>query len=190
MLRWVAFACAFVALCPSVAFGNTINVGLISYDPFIPGDGGAPGTNFFNILNLTSAFALPPDFPVLDSLTFLNSSLTLTSGGAPLVVALGDIGPGALDATDPIQFPDITLFASAIFTGTLNQTSFLLANGSTFVAASPSIRVELLPSSGSSLSTGTDFAVIAVTDIPEPSTSLLLTSALAGLLVICNFKRG
>src|SRR5262249_56683463 len=59
-------------------------------------------------------------------------SLTLTNGGPPTVIQLGDIGPGALDPTTPVQFPDTSLFTSAIFHATLSQTTFLLDGGKTF----------------------------------------------------------
>ena len=78
----------------------------------------------FNISNFTgdpllAGFALPPDFPVLDFLTFSNSSLTLNSGGVSTVISLGDIGPGALSPTDPVQFPDTASFSSVVFTANL-----------------------------------------------------------------------
>lgn len=184
--RWVVRVFSLYLLFPCAGFCNTvINIGLISFDVSIPGDMNTPGANVFNILNFTGdpssgGFALPPDFPVMDSLTFLNSSLTLMSGGPPLVIPLGDLGPGSLSPTDPVQFPDTTSFSGAIFTATLNQTSFLLADGSTFVAGSSTIAAEILPLSGPFLVAGSDFAVIAVSEAPEPSTMFLV----GGVLVI------
>ena len=87
------FFLSIVLLAPTVAFCDTVNVGLISFDLFIPGDINTPGVNVFNIYNLTGGFALPPDFAAVDSLTFLSSSLTLINGGTPLVIPLGDLGP-------------------------------------------------------------------------------------------------
>ena len=147
---WAALLLLLVLLLPTVAFGDTFNIGLMSYDVLIPGDVNTPGTNVFNISNFTGdpssgGFALPPDFPVMDSLTFLNSSLTLMNGGSPLVILLGDLGPGALSPTDPVQFPATSLFTGAIFTATLSQTHFLLSDGSTFVAGSSIISAAILP---------------------------------------------
>jgi hypothetical protein len=100
-------------LLPATALCDTISVGLISYDVLIPANGNTPGVNVFNISNLTGdpsvgGFALPPDFPVLDSLTFL--SLTLATGGPPQVIQLGNLGPGPLSPTDLVQLPDTSLF--------------------------------------------------------------------------------
>src|SRR6266849_5796077 len=155
MTRWssrIFILILIPLLLPSAAVCDTVLVGLITYDVFIP-SGATPGTNVFNISNFTGdpllgGFALPPDSPVLNFLTFFNSSLTLMSGGSPLVIPLGNLGPGALNPTDPVQFPDTSLFTGAIFKATLSQTSFLLADGGTFLAGSPSISAEILPSSG------------------------------------------
>ncbi len=180
---------------PAAAFCSTLNIGLISFDVLIPGDINTPGVNVFNISNFTGdpgsgGFALPPDFPAFDSLIFLSASLTLTGGASPLVIPLGDLGPGAFSPTDPLQFADTSLFTGAIFTATLSQTSFLLFGGSTFVAASSTITAELLPSSAPSLVAGTDLAVVTVSDanVPEPSTALLLVSTLAILIASRAWK--
>jgi hypothetical protein len=177
----------FLLVGPTAAVCDTFNIGLISYDLLIPGDTNLPGTNVFNILNLTGdpssgGFALPPDFPVIDSLTFLNSSLTLFDGGSPIVILLGDLGPGALDPTDPVQVPAGSLFSAAVFSATLSQTQFLLSDGSTFTAGSSAVSATILPSSDTSLTAGTDFALIAVSSVPEPS-SVLLLGAIAVILI-------
>jgi hypothetical protein len=196
MPRWSSpvFVLSIVLLlAPAVAFCGTVNLGLISFDQLIPGDINSPGVNVFNIYNFTGdptsgGFALPPDFPVTDSLIFLSSSLTLMNGGSPLVILLGDLMPGALSPTDPVQFPDTSLFTEAIFSATLSQTSFLLSGGGAFLARSPIITAEVLPASGPSLVAGTDFAVITVSDVPEPRTTLLLGTVLV-LLVAINRKK-
>ena len=197
MPRWassVLFLSIVLLLAPTVAFCNTVNLGLISFDVFIPSDISISGVNVFNIFDFTGdlfsgGFALPPDFPVTDFLTFLSSSLTLMGSGSPLVIPLGDLAPGALSPTDPVQFPDTSLFTEAIFTATLNQTSFLLSDGTTFVAGSSAISAAILPSSGTSLVVGTDFSVITVStvsSVPEPNAALLLG---ASVVILIGIKR-
>ena len=187
---WLPFV---LLLTPPAATSASVNVGLISFDTLIPGDINTPGVNVFNFFNFTGdpmsgGFALPPDFPVLSSLTFLNSSLTLQNGGPPLIILLGDLGPGALSPTDPVQFPDTSLFSSAIFSATLSQTNFLLSGGGSFVAGSATITAQLLPSTGPSLVAGGDLAVVSVvsvpdgSSVPEPSTWGLLVIALAMMI--------
>src|SRR5204863_8566545 len=67
---------------PAVTWADTINVGFISFDGFIPGVASAPGVNEFSINNFTGdaslgGFELPPDFPVLVFVTFKNAALTV-----------------------------------------------------------------------------------------------------------------
>ncbi len=161
---------AIFLLCPTTAFCSSINVGFISFDEFIPAGNGTSGVNFFNVLNFTGGLALPPDFPATDALVFLNSSLTLVSGGSPVVILLGDIGPGSFTPTDQVQFPFSSLFTGAVFNGTLNRTSFIFSGGGTFTVSSTAITANLFPSSGATLTPGTDFAVITVTSADPPST--------------------
>src|SRR5689334_22198339 len=67
MPRLGVVVCAMALLFPVAALCDTVNIGFISYDVFIPGGAGTPGTNVFNISNFTGdpssgGFALPPDF--------------------------------------------------------------------------------------------------------------------------------
>jgi hypothetical protein len=172
---------------PTIASCNTINVGLISFDVLIPSDINAPGVNVFNISNFTSdpasgGFALPPDFPVMNSISFLGSSLTLLDGGSQIIIPLGDLGPGSLSPADPVQFPGTASFGRAVFSATLSQTSFLLSNGIAFVAGNAAFSIDVLPSSGTSLVPGADFSVIAVSDVPEPGSVVLVGTGLATLI--------
>lgn len=192
MARWIVCVSTICLLFPSIGLCDKVNVGLISFDVLIAGDTNTPGVNVFDTFNFTGdpalgGFALPPDFPVLDSVIFLNSSLTLLNSGSPLVIPLGDLGPGALSPTDPVQFPATSLFTEAIFSATLSQMSFLLSDGSTFAAGSPTIAADLIPSSGPSLVAGTDFSIITVSNVsavPEPGSGLLLGAVLAILIAI------
>jgi hypothetical protein len=118
-------------LFASVACADLVPIGLLSFELVIPGTSGSPGVNGFTVANLTgdpafNGFALPPDFPVLSDVTFLSSTLTLTTGSIPHVYNLGEIGPGFFSSS-PIQFADTTLFSSAIFSAALSPTHFDLS---------------------------------------------------------------
>ena len=168
-------ATVILLLAPSRAFA--LPIGIVSFDTFIPGSEDVVGVNLFTIGNFTGAFSLAPDFPVVDALVLVDSEFSATrSDGTTFSVNLGDIGPGVVGDPD-LLVPESDLFASATFTATLSSMGFLLADGSTFEAASSVVSVLLLPSSGSLLAPG-DFAVIdiapAMTVIPEPGTLVLV----------------
>src|SRR5436190_15593087 len=96
-----AFVLPLVLCISAAAFGDTLNLGFISYAVLSPADVGTPGINVFNIANFTgdplsAGFALPPDFPVFTALTFFGSNLTLFDSGPPVVVPLGPIQPGPI----------------------------------------------------------------------------------------------
>jgi len=169
---------------------NVVDVGVLSFDQFLPAVQSSPGVNAFNIANFTgSVFSLPPSFPVIDDLTFLGANLQLFPQTGPAVtLSLGDIGPGfLLDAfgNPVVQVPDNEQFTGAEFTAKLSPTSFSLAGGGFFNATSSSIDVVLQPSSGNTLVAGTDFALItvagSVSAIPEPGNLLLLATVIVAL---------
>jgi hypothetical protein len=175
----------FTLACASPAFA--VPIGVLSFDTLIPGP---DGVNSFNIANLTDAFGLPPDFPVVDSLTFTDAQLTaIDSNGNTALIDLGDIAPGFADNAG-LFFPDTTLFISATLTFTLSSLQFLLADGSTFDAASSLISVSLVPSAGNSLSPGDlvviDVASAPVSTVPEPGTLMLFGT---GVLTCCRIGR-
>ena len=150
-----------------------VPVGILSFDPFIPG-----ASNAFNIANLSESFSLPPDFPVVDPLTFAGAQLTVSYEDlSTTLFDLGDIGPGFVD-NPVLQFADSIAFASATLTFTLSSLHFALDDGSTFEAASSLVSVSLLPSTGSLLAPGElvviDVEGAPVTTVPEPGTALLL----------------
>jgi hypothetical protein len=181
-------ALALVFLLPTVGFGDSITLGFISFDTLLPG-GPSPGVNAFNIYNFTNGL-LAPDFPVLDPITFFNSSVTLMKGGGATVIALGEIDPGVW-GLDSLLFSDTELFTSVSFTATLNQTIFNLTAGSTFTAASPIITSTISPSSGLYLTPG-DFALLSVSDtavVPGPGTVWLVGIGLTALIIFATRKR-
>jgi hypothetical protein len=176
----------FLLFSPIVR-GAILDVGVLSFDVLIPGVPGSPGINVFDISNLTGdpssgGFALPPDFPAFTPLTLLSSKLTLIGAGSSQTIDLGDIAPGPFGSTGPLQFPDTVLFSSAIFSATLSTSHILLSDGSAFIAPSTSINSVLLPSAGLSLLANTDFAIIAVTNVPEPTTFSVVLSGLAAIV--------
>ena len=176
---------AVVFVFPTACFADSIPLGYISFDTLIPG-GASPGVNNFNIFNFTNGL-LASDFPVLNSIVFLNSSLTVISEGISSVYALGDIAPDF--AGSSLSFSDTLLFDSASFTATLSNTVFNVAGGDTFSAGSSIQTATLLPSSGSFLAPGTDFALLTVsgtvsTPVPEPGTLWLFAIGLTCLAII------
>jgi len=94
-----------------------------------------------------------------------------------------------------LQFPDTVAFTSVILSATLNQTSLLLADGTTFLTDSALVLVTMLPSVDPSLVAGSDFAVISVTGsvaaagVPEPRSAGMMMAAL-GLAFVVTRKGG
>jgi hypothetical protein len=173
-------------------------VGVFSYDTFIPAGGGSPGITAFNVSNLTGVWALPPDFPVVGSLTFQSASLTLTwIDLSQQVFMLGNIGPGFLldsGGNPVVQVPADQLFNSAEFTATLTASTFSTYDGSVFSANSTAVDVTLLPSSGSTLVADIDGTTIEVAGsveaaAPEPSFYGFLMVAITLMAGIVRVRR-
>jgi hypothetical protein len=151
-------------LAPAVR-ADVLQLGLLSFDNLIPDVPGLPGLNAFDLANDTGLVTAT-------AATFTNASLTLSNGD---VILLGDIG--ALTSLPAVQFLTTDTFTSAEFKATLDVSSFLLSDGTTFTADSTAIDVLLLPSVGNSLVAGTDAAFITVSNtpspVPEPETWLM-----------------
>lgn len=177
--RVLSFCCLVSLVFGQAALADTINLGFISFDGFIPGGSASPGVNEFSINNFTGdpalgGLALPPDFPAFTLLTFQNARLTLNETSGPEVFDLGDISAGTALSDLITASTDIL---SATFTATLDQTVLSLADSSTFTAGSAKVEAFLSPSSPPLLGAG-DFALITVSSpeatVPEPASLWLL----------------
>ncbi len=178
---------AALLLASGLAQASTISLGVVSFNTLIPSGPSSPGVNDFAIDNFTGSSSLPPDFPATTSLTFMNSFLLLTQqGGSQQTVSLGDLGPGSYTPAS-LQFSVVTNFTSAVFTATLNPTTFLISGGSSFQAANSQISVRISPSSGAVLVADTDFAPINVSNTgaaPEPGTAMFVLSAFTAAILL------
>ncbi len=192
MKRFVAaLILAASAVIPSRA--ALVEVGLASYDQFIP-QGAGPGVNAFDVLNLTGAFALPPDAPVDTPLTFQNLMLSVhQSGGGTLTYSLGSLDPGVLldvNGNPVVQVPDSSAFTSATLSGTISPAAFVL-NGTGVTVSPASFTATILPSSGHLLQVG-DSANILINVVPSHSTSVPEPASIAcfglGLLLLASRK--
>jgi hypothetical protein len=178
-------------LAPTAAWASA-TLGVISYNTLIPGAPGSPGVNDFEIDNFTGSFALPPDFAVNTSLTFQNSSLTLTfQDRTQQTILLGDLTPGVYTPAT-VQFSSTIGIQSAVFTATLDETNFLLA-GDPVQALSQQTITELDEALNTGLSPDSDFAVISVATTsslaPEPSFTLLDLVAFGAIAYLTNLFR-
>ncbi len=195
--RLATYAGLALNLALPAAHADIINVGALAYDTFIPPGNGSPGVDAFDLANLTGAFGLPPDFPVVDDLTFQNAELLITSLNQPAqTIPLGDLGPGFLldgSGNPVVQVPADQAFTSAEFMATLAPASFALSDGTTWTADSVSIDVLLLPASGPTLIADTDQIPIALSaspaSTPEPASSALLLAAALGLVFWRRLER-
>ncbi len=181
-----AVLCLSFGMSP-LAKGDTVTLGLLTFDVNSPGTPGSPGLNAFTLTNGTGAFSLFPDFPVASDVTFLGATITPDGLGAS---PFGDQGPGS----SQVLFLDTDIFTSALFQATLNQTLFTLGDATSFQANSDVLSATLLPSSGTQLTPGVDFAVLTVsgtpvaTPVPEPRQWLLLAVGLP-LLMVATSRR-
>jgi hypothetical protein len=186
------FVMVVVVLCLSFgmiprAKGDTVAVGLVTFDVNTLGTPGSPGLNAFTLTNATGGFSSFPDFPVASDVTFLGATITPNGLG---MSAFGDQGPGS----SQVLFLDSDIFTSALFQATLNQTLFTLGDGTSFQANSDLLSATLLPSSGTQLTPGVDLVVLTVsgapvaTPVPEPREWLLLAAGFT-LLMLATSRR-
>lgn len=183
------FAWALVVVPARPAAAESIAIGVVSFDVFLPGDGDTPGVNAINLLNLTGdplagGFALDPDFPSHTEITLLNASLTLVVDGVPQLLALGDIGPGLFDPTLALLFSDTASISSLILTATLSTTALRRGDGTALTAASQMVMLTMLPLVDGALVPGLDLAVISIdadtsTPVPAPGAFVLLVAGIS-----------
>ena len=194
MRRVIVLSLALLLAPAMPARAALINIGLLSFDEFIPSDGEQPGVNAFNVLNLTGDFALPGDFPIVSPIVFTTSTLSVVAD------PLGDIGPGLFEPQTEglLYFTALAQFSSATFSAQLGSLVFTLADGTVWEALSPEIIATLLPTTGSFLETGQSvlLTVDAVQQsvpppppnpVPEPQTWLLLGT---GITALAGLRRG
>ena len=165
------------------ASADPMTLGSLSFDSIIVGI-----SDQFTISNF-SGIDLPPDLPVITSVTFQNAELALFGPSIPASpILLGDIIPG-MSASGLIS--DASQITSAVFTATLSETILSLDGGGTETVDSL-ITATLSPSSGLYLLAGTDSTVIEATApttaLAEPSTSAIAVS-LIGLAALMSLIR-
>lgn len=175
ILRGVLLSALYIA----PAAGMPVAIGFLSFDVFIPGSTDTPGINTVTVANLTGGFALPPTFPVLNVVTFLNSAVTIDSSGSQSIVNLGDFAPGFSDS-GTLLFPEPVPFSSITFTATIDPLVFLTPDG-VLTLTSSAIVVTLTPTIGGTLVAGTDFVLITADGepAPEPTTWIMIALGIA-----------
>lgn len=184
-LSRAALGLLLVLLASTAARADSLNLGVLSYDPFIPG-----AVDAFTVNNSTGPFSLPPDFLASTSLTFSGATLDLTQSGVTSSIPLGDLAPGI----SQLLVLDSASFSSAVFNAQLSQTLFALSNGTSFQANSSTLTATLLPSSGPFLTPGVDFVLLTVSGtvvvpVPEPPSWLLFVGAAPWLILFRGMIR-
>jgi hypothetical protein len=184
-----------IGCCSGIALADTIGVGLLTYD-------GVPLTSpaVFDITNLTGANSFAPDFPITTQLTFTITSLVANlQGGGTLTIDGGNftsVDPqGDLNCTVAGDAStggcDLAAYnlLSATLSGTLSPLTGLAGLPAGDIGIANAFTATIMPDAecGTSgiLTPGCDAAVIYATGVarsavPEPSTWILLATALAG----------
>lgn len=156
-MRRISLLAGLLWFLLSTVVAHAAPIGDISFDTFIPGPGGVNSLSINHLTgdSLSSGFALLPDFPVLNSLTWMDRRLRLSAeviDGSPEVFLL-NTGDTGLIPVGVLEFWEFARFPLATLTARLNQTNLLLSDGSPFA-------------SGSFPTVGSDFAVIDVASAP------------------------
>jgi hypothetical protein len=181
-----------VTVCFStIAFGDTYDVGIVTYDTI------SAGQTEFDITNGTGPGASGLGFPITTPLTISITSLVVNFTSGPSLVLPGSDFT-VVDSDDDLDCavattPACNLFGdsitSATLTGTLSPTTGLagLTGGDTGILAGFSSTV--LPSSGTTLVDGVDGQLIVATGVsatgavPEPEAVWLLGTVIGAVFI-------
>jgi hypothetical protein len=164
------------------ARASSVQLGVFSFDPLIPGV-----IDAFTVNNSTGAFSIP-GFEVVSDVTFTGATLGLS--GAP-GQSWGDLLPG----TSQFAVLDSTVYSMAAFQAELSTTLFTLSDGSHFQADSNVVTAAILPSFGSDLTPGIDFAPITISGslviapTPEPASWWLFVGAAVWIVLLMRSHR-
>lgn len=186
---------ALVGFSARLTKADSLTVGLISFDNLVPAAPGAAGVNVFTLYNFTGSNSFPPDAPVVSSLDFLNTTVTLDGSD---VVNAATISPGSVQSPS-LEFSTTDNFTEADFSAQLSSLTFS-ANGQTYLASSSTVTATLLPSTLPDLIAGTDFVTIEIeaspisAPVPEPGGFALVILGLMMLAAVaaadnCHRKR-
>ena len=191
--RYVFLSTLLCAAAHSASVCSSVcNVGFVTFDVTFP-----PNVGGFDIQNQTGPNSTPaptPDFPITNSVSLTNLSLTVTLQSGPPQT----FGPGSGYFTlsaDGLSFDGATSFnettnpvVSATLTGVFATTSLTLNDGTT-LTISPDFTVKITDPSG--LLADGDFALITATPgsgppsgAPEPASWFLLAGGLAVLAIV------
>lgn len=177
---------SLVVFCAQAASADSIPIGVVAFNEFIPASSPVPGLNTFDIANLTGGLLAPA--PGLATVEIFNGSLLLTfSDGSTQSFAITGLSPFPLiPGFNPTAiFSSDTLFLSAVLTGTLDVT-FVQLNDGTTTNLVETFSATLNPLAGDTFLAPCTFgstlcaqAPIVAAPVPEPGTIFLLGMGMA-----------